>query len=222
MKCYMCDNESMTGEHVPPECFFPKGHKLNLITVPACPEHNFKKSKDDEYVRSIITPFWGNNSLGQTMATTKVNRSFEHSGGLVAAVFRGVRIVKLKDGTETGAFTVDLDRWDTFFNHFANAIYWNDFKIRHNQSWEIISPSLTVEESVLKGEPDPYDEVNKKLLSLNFQEVRTPNPEIFRYSFFRHSNESYAYQFKFYEGFTVCALSKPTGVPAHNTRKTTT
>jgi hypothetical protein len=75
----MCNSESATGEHVPPDCFFPSGHKLNLITVPSCSEHNLNKSKDDEYVRSIIAPSIGNNLFGLQMASTKVNRSFKHS-----------------------------------------------------------------------------------------------------------------------------------------------
>jgi hypothetical protein len=209
----MCDNESVSKEHVPPQCFFPDGHKLNLITVPACSEHNLRKSKDDEYVRSIVASFWENNSFGQTFSTTKVIRSFEHSGGLVAAVFQGAQVLKLKDGTETGGITVDLNRWEIFFSHFANAIYWNDFRVNHNQSWEIVNPSLTIG---YPGEPNQFDVINKKLLSLNFQQVLTSNPEIFQYFFFRHRSESYAYKFQFYEGFTVYALSKPEGVPTHN------
>jgi hypothetical protein len=150
------------------------------------------------------------------MATTKVNRSFSHSRGLVAAVFQGVRVTKLKDGRETGGVTIDLDRWDNFFRHFTNAIYWHDFKIQHHQSWEIVNPNLTVGDLY---EPNPYDEINKKLLSLNFQQLPTSNPRIFQYFFFGYSDESYTYKFVFYEGFTVCALTKPTGVPAHNTHK---
>ncbi|MBN1396690.1 MAG: hypothetical protein JXA06_01535 [Bacteroidetes bacterium] len=203
-------------EHVPPECFFPTGHKLNLITVPSCPDHNLRKSKDDEYVRSIIAPALGNNAYDLAMSTTKVNRSFSHSSVLVAAVFQGVLVTKLKDGMETGGVTVDLDRWDNFFRHFANAIYWHDFKIQHHQSWEIVNPNLTVGDLY---EANPYNEVNKKFLSLNFQQLPTPNPEIFQYSFFRYSNESYAYKFVFYEGFIVYALVKPTDATSYNTHK---
>ena len=214
MNCYMCTNDSVSAEHVPPECFFPAGHKLNLITVPSCSAHNLRKSKDDEYVRSIVAPALGNNEFGLQISETKVDRSFAHSRGLVGAVFQGVRVSTMSDGRETGGVTVDLDRWDNFFRHFASALYWHDFRIMHSQSWEIVNPSLRI---VDPGEPDPYDKVNKMLLSFNLQHVQTSNPEIFQYSFFRHSDVSYVYKFQFYEGFTVCALSKPRGVPAHNT-----
>jgi hypothetical protein len=211
MTCYMCHKPSTTREHVPPDCFFPKGHKRNLITVPSCPDHNLRKSKDDEYVRSIIAPFIASNPHGETLALTKVNRSFERSEGLVDAVFRGAKIVRLAPGVETAAITVDLDRWDRFFQQFSNAMYFHDFNVPHRQVWDILTPSLTTQTSTLSGQPNPYSEVNRKLLSLDFVEQPVDNPEIFRYSFFKYSSTSYAYKFVFYEGFIVCALTTSGG-----------
>ena len=209
MKCYMCDNESTTEEHVPPACFFPPGQKVNLITVSSCTLHNLRKSKDDEYIRSIIAPSLGNNSFGLDMALTKVNRSFLHSKGLIAAVFKEANAVRTGDGRETVAITVNLNRWDEFFNHFSNAIYFHDFQTTHRKRWDIVTPSLKPDNSVLNGQLDPYREVNQKLSTMRFVEQKASNPKIFRYSLFRHSSESYAYKFVFYEGFVVCALSTP-------------
>ena len=205
----MCNSESATGEHVPPDCFFPSGHKLNLITVPSCSEHNLNKSKDDEYVRSNIAPSIGNNLFGLQMASTKVNRSFKHSTGLVAAVFKDAQLVKLADGTETGAVSVNLDRWNRFFEHLSNAIYFHDFRTTHPFQWEIFTPNFKFAKPVLKEESDPFEEAKKKLLSIKFLEQQTSNPEIFRYFFFKHSSESYVYKYLFYENFVVSALSKP-------------
>lgn len=219
MKCYMCESGNTTREHVPPECFFPPEHKLNLITVPSCPEHNLKKSKDDEYVRSIIAPYLTTNSVGQDMAMTKVNRSFQHSKGLVAAVFKQAKLLKLENGAQSVSLKVDLTRWDAFFRDFSRAIYFHDFKTSHRQDWVIITPSLFYSDSIDKGQPNPYAPLHKKLLSLNFVEVKTFNPKVFRYGLFRHSATSYAYKFVFYEGFVVCALSTATDVPSHNTEK---
>lgn len=211
MKCYMCNRDSISREHVPPDCFFSTGHRLNLITVPSCPEHNFKKSKDDEYIHSIIAPVLGNNSLGEGIALTKVNRSFQHSTGLVAAVFKDAKVIKLPDGVETVSVQVNLDRWDHFFEHFSNAIYYHDFKTSCDRQWHIWSPSLRLDETLLKGQPDPYSKVSKILLSMNFVEQKVSNPEIFRYFFFTQKSESFAYKFLFYEAFVVCALSTSVG-----------
>jgi hypothetical protein len=52
--CYVCGKPATSVEHVPPRSFFPKEHRTSLITVPSCNEHNQIKSKDDEYIRSIL------------------------------------------------------------------------------------------------------------------------------------------------------------------------
>jgi hypothetical protein len=58
--CYMCDSLETSREHAPPRCFFPESKaigrnlRVNLITVPSCDIHNSEKSKDDEFLRSVI------------------------------------------------------------------------------------------------------------------------------------------------------------------------
>jgi hypothetical protein len=64
----MCDQLAPTDDHIPPKCFFPeekdipkgKNYRDNLITVPACKEHNLKTSKDDEYIWAIVAFHWQN------------------------------------------------------------------------------------------------------------------------------------------------------------------
>lgn len=69
--CYMCDSISTSEEQVPPSCFFPKIKDIdrdlrsNLITVPSGDLHNFCRSKDDEYLRTVILMSAGNNAAGQ-------------------------------------------------------------------------------------------------------------------------------------------------------------
>jgi hypothetical protein len=54
MHCYFCGGEATGVEHVPPKSFFIKGQREELITVPSCDVHNQQKSKDDEYIRSLL------------------------------------------------------------------------------------------------------------------------------------------------------------------------
>ena len=63
--CYMCDASATGREHVPPRCLFPeakdipgKDFRKKLITVPSCDAHNFAKSKDDEYLMTILPVFF--------------------------------------------------------------------------------------------------------------------------------------------------------------------
>ena len=53
-KCYCCNNDTISREHLPPRCIFPSPRPSNMITVPSCDKHNLEKSKDDEYFRWFI------------------------------------------------------------------------------------------------------------------------------------------------------------------------
>src|SRR2546423_14667988 len=107
-KCYMCEQPGVTTEHVPPKAFFPDDRRFNLITVPSCWRHNESNSKDVEYVRNVITGSWGVNSVGEEVQQ-KSFRSFDKSPKLLRQTFRDIKPV-MKDGEETGAFSVNLIR----------------------------------------------------------------------------------------------------------------
>lgn len=69
--CYFCNLPGTTDEHVPPRAIFPaqkdfpgENHRLDLITVPSCTEHNSGKSDDDEFLLVSLAGIIGNNSIG--------------------------------------------------------------------------------------------------------------------------------------------------------------
>ena len=76
------------------------------MTVPSCWTHNNVNSKDIEYVRNVITAGWGVNSVGEQVQL-KAFRSFDNSPKLLRQTFGDINRV-IKDGEETGAFTVNL------------------------------------------------------------------------------------------------------------------
>ena len=49
--CYWCGAKSVSVEHVPPKSFFPKGKRVDLITVRSCTKHNEELSWLDEKFR---------------------------------------------------------------------------------------------------------------------------------------------------------------------------
>jgi len=69
----MCDSVEMSREHTPPRCFFPEAKAIgrdlrrDLITVPSCDRHNSKKSKDDEFLRSVIVMAPGNSEAKEAL-----------------------------------------------------------------------------------------------------------------------------------------------------------
>ena len=82
--CYMCDSVETSREHVPPACFFPPAKEIgrdlrrNLITVPSCDVHNSLKSKDDEYLRTVITMTATHSQVGQFQFVNKVLPAVAH------------------------------------------------------------------------------------------------------------------------------------------------
>ncbi len=55
-QCYFqgCEKPGTTKEHTPPRAFFPEDKRNQLLTVPACEDHNNGKSADDIYVLAQI------------------------------------------------------------------------------------------------------------------------------------------------------------------------
>lgn len=84
MYCYFCGRPSVGAEHIPPKSFFIKGKRENLITVPSCELHNQDKSKDDEYIRSLLLSsekLDRNHKLGELLAAH--DSTLKHVGGLI-------------------------------------------------------------------------------------------------------------------------------------------
>src|SRR5713226_181962 len=119
-KCYMCEAIATSVEHVPPKCFFPKGYRANLITVPSCTAHNEQNSKDVEYVRNVISTQHGCTNKAAAKAFETAKRSFDKSVKLANRTFRDLRRV-LVEGQETGAFPVDLARHKNVMRAIAYA-----------------------------------------------------------------------------------------------------
>lgn len=118
----MC-NEPATGvEHVPAKCFFPKGHSLNLITVPSCAPHNNATSKDDEYARGIIVSCSGNNKLALSHWRGNVRKTYLHSPKLFLKTFQTQR---------ENSFFHDRERIDALMVKIGYALYFHVFK----KSW---------------------------------------------------------------------------------------
>ncbi len=194
----MCSEAATGVEHVPARCFFPREHRVNLITVPSCSRHNNETSKDDEYARGIIVSALGNNKLAIDHRRDPVRRSYLHSPKLFQNTFQ----IQKKD-----AFFHDRDRIDNLMIKIAYALYYHSYR----KIWE--------------SKPEPY---YKQFLFDDGKsdiEVRLPNYETLpKYDIYEGGNKSvFKYHFLegkingknncllrmvFYEGFEVLILPK--------------
>jgi hypothetical protein len=199
----MCDAPAVSREHVPPQCFFPAGHRNNLSTVPSCDTHNSKNSKDVEYVRNIISTHTGTNKVAATVFEN-TKRSFDHSPKLMYRTFRKMRPVQVC-GDETGAFRVDLPRIQTVMKAIAYALYFRDYAKKHRGDWRIFTPSFHYAPTLHEGQPDPWEGFRKYLESGGFNAMPVPQPEVFKYGVIQSGQNQLMFRFEFYEGFVVTA-----------------
>ena len=202
-KCYACDAEAITREHVPPQCFFPPGLRSNLETVPSCRRHNNDQSKDVEYVRNILVSLEVNDvGLG---LWPKAQRSFERSPRLFDRTFRDARPIQTTKG-ETGVIRLDLPRFKEVMRGIARAVHYSRTPARQPDGWEVFSPSLASERS-LRGQPDSWKGFRSLLGNLQFNSITTPVPRVFQCGMWT-DNAGMVYRFTFYEGFVVCAFAR--------------
>ncbi len=54
LNCIYCGRPAEDGDHVPPQCIFPRPLPADLITVPSCRVCNRRFSVDDEYFRDAL------------------------------------------------------------------------------------------------------------------------------------------------------------------------
>jgi hypothetical protein len=205
--CYMCEAPALTKEHAPPQSFFPKGFRRNLITVPSCADHNTKNSMDVEYVRNVISTQHGTNAVA-TSAFETVKRSFEHSPALMRRTFRNLTPLRVEDG-ETGAFRIDLKRHRKVMKAIAYALYFHDNGTKHVGDWQIFTSSFLFADSAYDGRPDPWEGLRRYLESGKFTEMRAPQPEVFKYGVIRTEEGETIYRFEFYGSFVVNAWTRP-------------
>lgn len=126
--CYACGRPATSREHVPPKCLFPKdgtdpsgkNHRIRLITVPSCAEHNLGKSRDDEYLMAAIASHFLNNDVAQYQFP-KVLRALDRNPNFARTVYQDIKPVML-NGQETAMFALDLGRMDRIMDLIAKGL----------------------------------------------------------------------------------------------------
>lgn len=89
-KCYCCNKDAISREHIPPKCIFTDPRPSNMITIPSCDKHNLEKSKDDEYFRwFIVTTCAEFSSEAVQLLKGKVIRGLRRSPALLNMIMQG-------------------------------------------------------------------------------------------------------------------------------------
>ena len=210
----MCDSPESSREHAPPLCFFPEaigiGRDLrrNLKTVPSCNRHNSRKSKDDEYFRSVILM-----TAAQASAAGK-HQFFEKLLPAAARTPHAHRSVFGDKGTIAAGrgrvLQVDRKRFDACVDHLARALFFDAYQQKWSLPIVVISPNFfngIASDQVVPHQPTlGAVQVSRQVLAA--EPVRGENHEVFRYRLrFDEADGSYALAAIFYDCFEVYSFS---------------
>lgn len=220
-KCYMCGEDAINREHVPPLCLFPEekdlGIKLryDLITVPSCEKHNSKKSKDDEFLLTCIAGNILNNKIGILHNLTKVKRALARKKtDFMKSILRNAKFTEIQHDNhliEAIYGFPDSLRLVNCFKHIAYGLYYYEFN-------NIFQGKCNIFLGFLRYRRD-NDEKQKILISTLFAkesanwEIKGKNPEVFQYQFGPIDQFGLIpLRMLFYEGTEVFAAFQPENV----------
>lgn len=127
-------------EHVPPKCLFPElkdtadglNRRVDLIRVPACSEHNTRKSSDDELFFFVVATQVLANATATQQVRTKISRAIERSPGLALRLLGDAtqaEVVEHLTGRQLDAVAVPLEyeRFERVVELIARAMHFKCF-----------------------------------------------------------------------------------------------
>jgi hypothetical protein len=113
-RCAYCGAPATSVDHVPPKNLFPTD-RAGLITVPACDEHNGKRSDLDERFRNYIA--------------THIGDDTPNAQALLSKTFRGVKRNKRihRWRPDLGVYTVEIksDCFKPMIEWITHGLYWH-------------------------------------------------------------------------------------------------
>lgn len=216
-KCYRCDAEATSDEHVPPKCLFPEkkdlpevDYRKNLITVPSCEAHNTARSHDDEYLLCVLVTSYENNPVARRHFETKIIRLLRRKPWFQETLLKFFTPVLL-NGEETGAFKADITRLKRVLEAIAYGLHFHTYQEQWHGDIKVIPLGLFKEEGetfIRHPLEEMMRESSKAFLAGKGQ--RGENPDIFFYQIHRDLNErQLVIKMVFYGGFEAIALSSP-------------
>ena len=208
--CYWCGSSAVSRDHVPPRNLFPKRLRNNLVTVPACFEHNNKFTKLEERMRFFLQA--GSDSpqaLAEFDATTLRSLENPKAGGLLARVFTGVKPIRLPTG-DSAALQIPAGDTRLYFEKIARGIHY----VRCGDTFD---GECTVGFRQAFAITPVMQEFFKKLVphfrnQAYAQDGVSSHPEIFRYRVIDREEKGYrifAVAMNFYQSIEAIALLTP-------------
>ncbi|HHF2887873.1 hypothetical protein ND926_20880 [Vibrio diabolicus] len=182
--CYYCGGPATSKEHIPPRAFFPTDFREQLFTVPSCDEHNGDKSKDDEYVKVVLTRS-ADLMLREDLRLVKEKseKAVSRSPAFRAKVELNPEPAEITlpngDVVPTFSHEIDLDRIFEFFGSLARGLYF------HHEG-EVWNGKISVAPHFLIRDDAEKEDIEKNEELLEFfdrDDSHGANKNIFYYNF---------------------------------------
>jgi hypothetical protein len=202
----MCAENPTTKEHVPPKTFFPTGYRKNLWTVPSCSIHNNDNSLDVEYTGNCIINALESTGSALEQSQIKVFKAFDRRASVRLGTLENPKLIRLPSGELTVTFRVNTDRVTSVMEAIAFGVHFNLSGTTYMGRWKIVTPNLRSVANAHYGQPEERVPLFNNLADMSFDELETPEPDVFRCSVHTFPDESVVYKFVFYIGFTVYAI----------------
>lgn len=214
--CYMCEEKSISDEHVPPKCIFPEVKDLGIdyrkspIKVPSCDVHNMRKSKEDEYLMMVLTCSITNNRVAMNQIQTKILRAWERNPKLAELLLRVNKPIK-SNGQSTLAFKVDVNRFNRSLDWIVRGLYFSQHKKKWVAELRIESPAMLF----LEGSDAMQSNQILRTMGATVSQVLDDlpktgkNPDVFWYQMLHNRQNELLINMMFFGGLQVLVFSKP-------------
>ena len=204
-ECYICGGKHESDDHCPPKCFFPKGYRSNLMTVPSCMVHNEQQSEDDEYTREVVLSFFENNQIAYSLFDQKVKPVFERSEKAKKRFLKNTKTVYYRQGikfVKTIAPQIERDVFDRTMRKIGYGIYFYKFKHRWMRNLIVATPCL-YDANMRYDEQGTLVAMSREIEKHFNITYEGSNPNIFKYVFFDTETSDTILKMVFYNGFEV-------------------
>ena len=183
--------------------------RKNLVTVPACDEHNAGYKKDDEVASYVVLLTERVNRMGQEQLT-KLLRAIRGRKGLVASIFKNIEVIQLPDGSEIPKIQFDAERVNRVMERIARGLFFHDFGRRWRCEFRVLAHGPLMSDL----SPSPYAQRIRRLQTLFIHSPRKSEyPEVFWYQWVAGvgGDSTHLLRMCFYNGLTYYVESLSEG-----------
>lgn len=215
-ECVYCGRWSrLTVDHIPPRGLFSKNNRDDLVRVPSCEPCNGNSSKDDEYLRVMVSmrhDVTGTPDAREAWAASLRGFARPEKQRMRAATQRSItRKERFKGSIYLGrapAYNVDLSRLCRPIERIVRGLYWSEFGKRLPGDYEVATFSLDMLDSTNIQTQIWISNLADAALRGRLREV---GGQAFRYAFIRDSQDERVslWMIQIYVRVYFFAITKP-------------